>query len=91
MIKASKAPKVLSGYKMLICKLDCNSNILYPEMCAAPFDILIITYGRGALFRSILLDMSGIEERSERKQCRSDNNLNYYRWAYGEEPYDCHQ
>lgn len=35
--------------------------------------------------------MLGIEESSERKQCRSGNNLNYYCWAYGEEPYDCHQ
>jgi hypothetical protein len=31
-------------------------------------------YGRGALFKSKLLDMSGIDESSERKQCRSDNN-----------------
>lgn len=32
-----------------------------------------IAYGRGALFISKLLDMSDIEERSERKQCRSGN------------------
>lgn len=35
--------------------------------------------------------MSGIGERSERERCRSGNNLIYYRWLYGKEPYDCHQ
>ncbi len=58
-------------------------NIMDIVLICAYKSKLHIAYGRGALFMSILRDMSGIEERRERKQCRSGNNLNYYCWAYG--------
>jgi hypothetical protein len=29
-----KAPQVLSGYKLLLCKLACDSDSLYPEKSA---------------------------------------------------------
>ncbi len=57
MIKASKAPEVLSGYNILICKPACNGNILYLEMCAAPFAALImyinLTPAQGILLRTL--------------------------------------
>jgi hypothetical protein len=76
---------------VLICVYISIVNDLETKSIINPNQKTHIAYGRGALFRSILPDMTGIEERSERKRCRSDNNLNYYCWAYGEELYDCHQ
>jgi hypothetical protein len=51
MIKVSKAPSVLFGYNILLLQAGLHINILYPEMCAAPFDPLIKLLNQEIIFK----------------------------------------